>query len=220
MVDGYGIELGEELLSIQLILTREAERRSAVPREAGASRVMIDPTRTHRGAPRVDRTSPRPRRAVEGRDRSPNGVHPAGTVKLGMLESGMVDALTGTGTARALRRDLMLERTWPAARAHRQVMAALDIEPLEQIRLSFGQDAADLVLKALVEVAPFILEPRDRIYRTGRDQFVLVQETPGEQGPEPARSSLEASLRRVLVDRGLPEVRIGARPVDMDALPA
>jgi GGDEF domain-containing protein len=192
-VQGYGIELGDELLSIQLILTREAERRGDAPR------------------PRRD---VRPEVRHEVRHAQPHG----GSDRLGMVEAGMVDALTGTGTARALRRDLMLERTWPTAGAHRQALAALRIEPLEQIRLSFGSDAADLVLKAFVEVAPFILEPRDRIYRVARDQFVLVQEAAGRDGPEVARSGLEASLRRVLVDRGLPEVRIGVRPVNAASL--
>lgn len=219
-MQGYGIELGDELLSIQLILTREAERRGDAPRLRRDVRPEVRHAQPHSGAStRASQNGPSttPRRQ-EAPGRSPSERPHGGSDRLGMVEAGMVDALTGTGTARALRRDLMLERTWPTAGAHRQALAALRIEPLEQIRLSFGPDAADLVLKAFVEVAPFILEPRDRIYRVARDQFVLVQEAAGRDGPEVARSGLEASLRRVLVDRGLPEVRIGVRPVNAASL--
>lgn len=130
----------------------------------------------------------------------------------------MVDPLTGVGTLHALRRDLMLEQAWPGAGKHVPVLVALEIGALDQIRLAMGAEAGDLVLKSLVEVAPFALRAQDRVYRSGRNQLTLLLPAADEAGAETARRDLEAALQRCLSGRGYPEVRLFARKLDAVAL--
>jgi hypothetical protein len=52
------------------------------------------------------------------------------------------------------------------------------------------------------------------LYRSGRDQLILVTGGTDDAGVEAARSGLEAALGRFLTDRGFPEVRLKARRVD------
>jgi GGDEF domain-containing protein len=130
----------------------------------------------------------------------------------------MVDPLTGIGTLHALRRDLMLEQAWPVGTRKAPVIVALEIAPLDQIRVDMGAEAGDRVLKCLVEVAPFALRTQDRIYRSGRNQLTLL--LPGTDGvdAENARNALETGLQRRLDGRGYPEVRLAARKLDPVAL--
>jgi GGDEF domain-containing protein len=127
----------------------------------------------------------------------------------------MVDPTTGAGTLQALWRDLGLqgERN-PGGVA----LVALDFEALDQIRLVLGNGSADDVVKGLVEVAPFALRARDRVYRSGRDQLMLVLPGADDEVVEAARWGLEMALGRFLSDRGFPEVRLTARRVDPASL--
>jgi GGDEF domain-containing protein len=130
----------------------------------------------------------------------------------------MVDPLTGIGTMHALRRDLMLEQSWPVGSRQAPVIIAVEIASLDQIRVDMGAEAGDRLLKCLVEVAPFALRTQDRIYRSGRNQLTLL--LPGTDGvdAEGARSALETGLQRRLDGRGYPAVRLAARKLDPVAL--
>jgi GGDEF domain-containing protein len=130
----------------------------------------------------------------------------------------MVDPLTGVGTIHALRRDLMLEQTWPVAGRRSPTLVALEIEPLDQIREAMGGPAADRALKSLVEVAPFALRTQDRVYRSGRNQLTVLLPGGEGTGAEGARSVLEAALQRHLAGKGYPELRLTARRLDPLAL--
>jgi hypothetical protein len=203
-VDTYGIERGDVLLSLQLILTLEEERAVASGRPA-----VAPPSAGHiRPAPKAPQhlrpvVAPTRARAAALAQAIPSPSRPIVTVDLG----------TGAGTMQALRRDLRLEheRTGQGAGA---AVVALGFVGLDQIRLVLGEDSVEDVVKGLVEVAPFALNARDRLYRSGRDQLLLMISSSDDEDVETARSGLETALCRFLTDRGFPEVRLDARRVD------
>lgn len=226
-MEGFKVERGDVLLSIQMVLTREEEARRRLPgggvapntvRPAAQSATRPSqavPLRRASAPPPAHPPRPAPSPAPSRSLAAPVGVRsrnrPTGAPV-------MVDPLTGIGTIHALRRDLMLEQTWPVAGGQAPALWALEVAALDQIRADMGPEAGDQVLKSLVEVAPFALRTEDRVYRSGRNQITLL--LPGTDGPaaEAARSSLEAALARRLVGRGYPEVRLSARKLDAVAL--
>jgi GGDEF domain-containing protein len=193
----YGIERGDVLLSLQMILTREEDRQ---PEGHGVARpAAAEPGRAT------------PARSVAAR-----------TIRLARLPAApsqpliMVDPRTGAGTLHALRRDLGLQGERDAGPV--TAVVAIDFESLDQLRHVLGDQAAEDVVKGLVEVAPFALEARHRIYRSGRDQLILLLPGADDERVEAARWGLEFALARFLVDRKFPEVRLHARRVDPAAL--
>jgi GGDEF domain-containing protein len=197
-VDKYGIERGDVLLSLQLLLTREEEQGwGTPPREAPVAAV-------------------RSQEAPPARDPLRTAVGQAGLPPAPMRPVVMVDPDTGAGTLHALRRDLSLEteRVQGAVTA----VVALEFRALDQLRLVLGDGAAEEVVKGLVEVAPFALGARDRVYRSARDQLILVLPGADDERVEAARWALELSLGRFLSDRHFPEVKLGTRRVDPAAL--
>ena len=71
-----------------------------------------------------------------------------------------------------------------------------------------AQGMMDDVLRALVELVPFSLRPRDRVYRVGEDELALLLSGTDEGGVEVVMARFEADAARVLADRGLPPVLI------------
>jgi len=229
-VEGFRVEQGEVLLSVQLILTREEEWRRVEARAAAAgvntggvrpavarsvqAAVSARPPAPASRPPHLRPAPARPAvRPVSSAPKAPVGTGTSPTN--GLL---MVDPLTGVGTLHALRRDLMLQQAWPGAGKPVSVLVALQIDGLDQIRLAMGAAAGDYVVKSLVEVAPFALRAQDRVYRSGRNQLTLMLPAADEVGAEGARRELEAALQRCLTGRGYPEVRLTARKLDAVAL--
>jgi GGDEF domain-containing protein len=130
----------------------------------------------------------------------------------------MVDPRTGAGTLHALRRDLRLQGGPDHDARPVTAVVAVDFEALDQLRLVLGDQAAEEVVKGLVEVAPFALEGRHRVYRSGRDQLILLLPGADDERVEAARWGLELALGRFLADRQFPEVRLNARRIDPAAL--
>ena len=94
----------------------------------------------------------------------------------------------------------------------------VEIQTLDQFRLVLGSGAADEVIRGLVEVAPFALQARDRVYRFGRDKLILWLGASKDAEVEKARLGLEEAVTRFLADRGFPEVRLLARTLDPAAI--
>jgi GGDEF domain-containing protein len=200
-VDKYGIERGEVLLSLQLTLTKEQERSGGLP--SGQARPQ--PPAAVRSVAPPQAARPTPKQAL------PIPPAPSRSVV-------MVDPDTGAGTLQALRRDLTLYEDRPETDRMLATVVAIDFDGLDQIRLVLGDPAAGEVVKGLVEVAPFALRARDRVYRSGWDQLVLFLQGADDDEVESARWGLELALGRFLSDRGFPEVRLTARRVDPAAL--
>jgi GGDEF domain-containing protein len=198
-LDQFGIERGDVLLSLQVILTREEEQLPA--------------------GRRVSRSAA----ALPGRAVAPRAVPPRalGLARIPAAPSRpliMMDPRTGAGTLHALRRDLGLHRGPDRDAMPVTPVVAIDFEALDQLRLVLGDQAAEEVVKGLVEVAPFALEARHRVYRSGRDQLVLLLPGADDERVEAARWGLELALGRFLADRKFPEVRLNARRIDPAAL--
>jgi GGDEF domain-containing protein len=219
-VDGYGFERDEVLLSVQLILAREEQRAdppmvvaahgTAGSQDAGGwlpaawgtqqgSVVPLDPAGRPRGTAPVT-ASARPSTA---------GAQPR--------ELGLIDPSTGAGSLRALRRDLQSEMAWaPAGRAEPAIVA-LEVQPVADIRRRDGDEAAERLLRAVVEVVPFMLRGRDRVYRTGPDELALLMPHTDVEGMEAALARLLEMVPRSIADRKLGTVRLLPRRVRMAA---
>ena len=205
----YGIERGDVLLSLQLALTREEEEApidldAALRQRPHAGNGVAHPTPQEAPVLRLQR----PRTQLPG-------IPPASSRPVVM-----VDPQTGAGTMAALRRDLALQKD--SGQPEGKVVG-VEIETLDQFRLVLGPAAADEVIRGLVEVAPFALQARDRVYRFGREKLILWLGVSKDSEVERARSGLEGAVTRFLADRGFPEVRLVARsldPVDISRRPA
>ena len=214
-MSGYQVERGDVLLSVQVLLTEEEEGRQAASGPRASARVIP----LHRPAPRppapaaghhpaAPATPPRP--AWESRSR---------TLPVGQIPpaASMVDPTTGAGTNLALERDVKMELA-AAGGGQPPALVALTVLGLDQVRLSMGNDAAEDALKAMVEVAPFALRARDRIYRAGRNQMALLLPATDRPSAEAARASLELAFGPVLSGRGYPELKLEARSIQLTAL--
>jgi hypothetical protein len=223
-VERFLVERGDVLLSVQMILTREEEvrRRQLARSSPGAPAPQppapVRPTVTAVRTPASLRVAPPRPPAEPVRPVAAQEPGPARTEAKPAGPPSMVDPLTGVGTIHALRRDLMLEKTWPMAGRRSPTLVALEIAPLDQIREAMGAPAADRVLKSLVEVAPFTLRTQDRVYRSGRNQLTVLLSAGEGAGAEGARSALETALQRHLAGKGYPELRLTARKLDPVAL--
>ncbi len=130
---------------------------------------------------------------------------------------GLVDPGTGAGSLRALRRDLLNEMTYgPAARPGPSVIA---------IRVERHGDDLDgpppeTLMRAVVEVVPFMVRPRDRVYRSGPNELALLMPATDDEGAEVALSRLLHRVPRVLAARRLGQVRLMPRRVRTDGLGA
>jgi hypothetical protein len=206
----YGIERGDVLLSLQLALTQEEEEPVDLEAISRQAQPAVRPQAGNGAA--HHRPSPPPRVTPPVRERRPlPGIPPAPPRPVIM-----VDPTTGAGTMAALRRDLAVQKK-TGGRPDGKVIG-LEVETLDQFRLVMGPGAADEVIRGLVEVAPFALQARDRVYRFGRDKLILWLGVSKDAEVENARSGLEQAVTRFLADRGFPEVRLLARALDPAAL--
>jgi GGDEF domain-containing protein len=246
-VKGFTVEHADVLLSVQMVLTREEEGRrrqlaqaatrpaQQAPHPASRPSQPVRPSVRTSGLPpqvvrhpsvqqRAAAASARPLRvAAPAPQAAQPSPRPSGPVPIGkqVQPAGspvMVDPLTGIGTIHALRRDLMLEQTWPMAGRGALVLVAVEIVALDKIRADMGPEAANHVLKSLVEVAPFTLRAQDRVYRSGRNQLTLILPGVDKAAPEGARAALETALQRRVAGHGYPEPHLAARRLDPVAL--
>ena len=212
---GFTVEHGDVLLSVQMALTREEEGRRRQLAQATPRPPQQPPHAVARLSQPLRPAAPRSAPALPARApvtaRNGKQVQPAHAPV-------MVDPLTGVGTIHALRRDLMLQQTWPVAGRQVPILVGLEISALDRIRADLGPEAANHVLKCLVEVAPFALRAEDRIYRSGRNQLTLLLPGVDRAGAESARTALETALQRRMADRGYPELHLAARRLDPVAL--
>lgn len=127
---------------------------------------------------------------------------------------GLIDPVTGAGTVRALRRDVAAARSWDLPDVAPPAVIAIDLEPIPEIRRQVGDEAADRLLRAVVETIPWVLRARDRVYRIGPDDLALLMPSTGAEGVEAALVRLLRSIPTALSERGLVEVSLVPRPLD------
>ncbi len=222
-VDGYGFERGEVLLSVQLILTREEQRADpprVVPshsiagsRQAGGW--LPSAWGTQEGSVVPFEPAARSARLPAGAPVSAS-AHPS-TGGAQPQELGLIDPSTGAGSFRALRRDLQSEMAWAPAGTGEPAVVALEVRPVAEVRRRDGDEAAERLLRAVVEVVPFMLRGRDRVYRTGPDELALLMPHTDVEGMESALARLLEMVPRSMAERKLGDVRLVPRRVRMAA---
>ena len=124
------------------------------------------------------------------------------------------DVLTGVANRLVMNADLAL-----AVTTHRGSqpcgIAMLDLDRFKSINDAFGHEAGDRVLVEFVRIAEANYRKRDRLYRLGGEEFVLLMpDTPApglRAALEKLRGAVETHLRAP--DGGAVTVSIGAAPL-------
>lgn len=189
----FETERGDVLLWVQFTLIREDQRRGP------AGRARQDRIEVPAALPRTDTDGG----SFAGASRTPS--LPQAPV--------LVDAATGARTLVALRRDLGFEGSPPPSEDIRSGLIALSVLPLSAIRSVAGDQAAQRILQAVVEVAPFALPRKARLYRSGPDELALLLDETGPGVAEHARRSLNVAVERILAVRHLPSIQLILRPM-------
>lgn len=89
-----------------------------------------------------------------------------------------VDRLTGLLNRAAMQRDLALEAESSAQNSTTYSIAMIDLDHFKSVNDQYGHPVGDVVLEQMAERFSESLRPRDRIYRYGGEEFlVLLPET-------------------------------------------
>ncbi|NEZ04878.1 diguanylate cyclase [Wenzhouxiangella sp. XN201] len=121
------------------------------------------------------------------------------------------DHLTGAGNRLALRTSL--DRCVEQFRRRREPagLALLDLDHFKTINDTYGHDAGDQVLIAVVRQIRACMREQDQLFRMGGEEFVLLLPATDEQGMLSALAKLHDYLRAHLHGPGGPvTVSIGA----------
>jgi GGDEF domain-containing protein len=225
----FEIERGDEFMSLVYALNAEAD--TGDPVVAGVARTELEQILVRA---RIDISVPsEPEPAVEPAPlrmaQSPAPVRPTVVPLPVRVErpaalavapastfsrTAMVDELTGIGGPLALRRDLMLENSFPWPGGPRYQLVTIDLHPVAEVRAARGPDVADRLFRTLLDAVRVSLGPSDAIYRSGQDEITLLLRGPNGTGADQARVALESALRRALAERGLPRIRLATEEAD------
>ena len=235
---GYRTEVGDVLFSIQLTLIREEQRagsrperivaplapRSAPPVADGETPHVLTPALLQTGTAASaepaswlpaswNRAQPgaaaNEQDGVEARPGSP----PSATAELKLI-----DPDTGAGTTRALRRDLVAAGASSPSSGESPAVVVIRVEPLADLRRRDADEQADALLVAVVEMVPFMVRARDRLYRVGPNELALLMPATDAEGVEAALERLVERLPKTLAQRKLGYVRLVARRVPIESL--
>jgi GGDEF domain-containing protein len=198
MAKRYFMERGDVLMSVHLVLAAEWERKP--PTAAPSLRRAVSAVVPER---RRDPLAPRPRAAPR-----------APTLPDRTAPTLLIDPATGAPNLDALRRDVRLAGGRAGLAGDGSVLVALEIGELSEVRATLGLEAANSVLKALIELAAFSLRGRDRVYRVGFDQLVFLMTNTFEEGAVVALERYAEESERVLSARGLPPVELARRRLE------
>jgi hypothetical protein len=219
-LESFRTEEGAVLLSLQLTLAREERGMAGCAPATGrgpAPRAWLD---LSAAVARRDRRGPVP---VSPAPRLPERGLTVPTVaasawKPALAPSGppegpvpLIDVETGARTIWALRRDLVQSRGRGPNGAV-ETLTAIRIEPAwgEQ---PARRDADRAALRAVVDVAPFVLAGGGQVYRLDGAELAVLITSAEAGGAERARVALESAVQRVLSDRAIPPVGVGMRPM-------
>jgi hypothetical protein len=194
----YFMERGDVLMSVHLVLAAEWERKP--PTAAPSLHRAVSAAVPER---RRDPLAPKPPAAV-----------PAATSLGRAGPTLLLDPATGAPNLDALRRDVRLAGGRAGLAGDRSVLVALEIGGLSEVRATGGLEAANSVLKALIELAAFSLRGRDRVYRVGFDQLVFLMTNTFEEGAVVALERFVEESERVLSARGIPPVELARRRLE------
>jgi len=187
----YTIERGELLMWLQHVLIREEQE---APSRGETRPIEPSPSTTAPAAhTRKPAAAPAPRRS---------------------WTTGLIDVPTGAGTVLALRRDVLIERSWRQAETPGFVLVVAKMEPTASGTPEPTGETLEIMLRTLAEVAGQTLDARDRVYRSGSRELTLLLRDADEEGARAAGRALAAALKPLLAFRRLPPARLTMRLLD------
>lgn len=121
------------------------------------------------------------------------------------------DSLTGVGNRRALEHDLPATMVSHHRDGQPAGLAVIDLDHFKQVNDEHGHEAGDQVLVAFAELVQGCVRKRDRFFRIGGEEFVLLLPGTDEGGMQQALRKVLDEVRRNLRGPGGPvTVSIGA----------
>lgn len=84
------------------------------------------------------------------------------------------DPLTGVGNRRLMEEELDLLMQGALGSPEHTALAVIDIDRFKTINDRFGHEAGDLVIRDLAELVQLRVRKRDRLYRMGGEEFLLL----------------------------------------------
>lgn len=127
------------------------------------------------------------------------------------------DPLTGVANRRSLEVELA-----DALRSHHETgepaaLAVLDLDHFKRVNDLHGHDAGDRVLQAFAPLVEHCIRKRDRLFRFGGEEFVLLFPATDRDGARAALDKVQRELREHLVGPdGVVTVSIGAAMLAAD----
>jgi GGDEF domain-containing protein len=182
----FCVEQDDVLISIQRILFKEAPTQAIVPvRATGSEAPSVEP-RSRMVVPRPESPPPAP------------------------ADTEWTDPTTGVGSARALRRDLMLEQALPSTTEAALAVLEIDVESLPEIRRGFGSQVALGVLIGVAKAARTVIGPAGKVYRSEGGGLVMLVRGHSSSIAD-LQSRIESAVSRGAFGADLPPLRLTVR---------
>lgn len=110
----------------------------------------------------------------------------------------LLDPLTGVGNRRALEQELPVAMALHQDAGQPVGLAVLDLDHFKQVNDAHGHEAGDQVIVAFAEVVQGCIRKRDRLFRIGGEEFVLLLPGTDETGMQQALWKVLEQVRRRL----------------------
>jgi diguanylate cyclase len=108
------------------------------------------------------------------------------------------DPLTGVGNRRLMEEELDLLMQGALCPAENAALAVIDIDHFKAINDRFGHEAGDVVIRDLAEMVQSGVRKRDRLYRMGGEEFLLLLDGIDAAALEPMLDGLRARIHEQL----------------------
>lgn len=127
------------------------------------------------------------------------------------------DPLTGVSNRRCLEIELAEALKGHHARGEPATVAVLDLDHFKQVNDDYGHDTGDRVLMAFTERVQQCIRKRDRLYRLGGEEFVLLLPDTDHSGARAALEKVRDAVQAEPLAEGLRvTTSIGAATLDPD----
>lgn len=135
-----------------------------------------------------------------------------------LLESLVIrDPLTGIGNRRSMEIELADALKGHLARGEPATVAVLDLDHFKQVNDRYGHDAGDRAIKGFADRVQACIRKRDRVFRLGGEEFVLLLPGTDHSGARVALEKVRDAVQaEPLVDQLRITTSIGAAMLEPD----
>ncbi|HEY9142821.1 MAG TPA: GGDEF domain-containing protein [Arenimonas sp.] len=127
------------------------------------------------------------------------------------------DPLTGVSNRRCLEIELAEALKGHHARGEPATVAVLDLDHFKRVNDDYGHDTGDRVLMAFTDRVQACIRKRDRLYRLGGEEFVLLLPDTDHSGARAALEKVRDAVQAEPLAEGLRvTTSIGAATLDAD----